>query len=76
MPINSNDPIELIVAAALDGRGIEYTHDSPLDFMCDGFCIEVKQFHSERTIRQLKGRTDVILIQGREAAHAFARMLK
>ena len=72
---NLNDPIEQIAARALDAAGIAYKHDSPLDFECEGFAIEVKQFSTERTYRQIEGRTDVILIQGREAAEAFARLI-
>lgn len=68
----ADDPIERIVADALDGAGIPYRRDAPLDFECEGFAIECKQFWSERAIRQLKGRSDVILIQGRVAAWAFA----
>jgi len=71
-----NDPIEKIVADALDAAGVKYRHDDPLDFECGGFSIEVKQFHSERAIRQLAGREDVILIQGRAAAEAFARLVR
>lgn len=71
----SEDPIEKIVREALDRAGITYLRDAPLDFECGDFAIEVKQFHSERAIRQLAGRTDVILIQGRAAANAFARLV-
>ena len=39
-----NDPVEMIVAAALDARGITYRHDAPLDFECGDFAIEVKAF--------------------------------
>ena len=70
-----NDPVEKIVAAALDARGITYRHDDPLDFECEDFAIEVKAFSTPRTERQIKDRTDVILIQGRQAAHAFAKLL-
>lgn len=70
-----NDPVEKIVAAALDARGITYRHDDPLDFECGDFAIEVKAFSTPRTERQIKDRTDVILIQGRQAAHAFANLL-
>ena len=70
------DPIEKIVCEALNSIGVTYRRDDPLDFECEGFAIEVKQFHSERTIRQLKDRTYVILVQGREAAEAFARLVR
>ena len=70
-----NDPIEKIVADALDKANVSYRHDDPLDFECDGFAIEVKQFSTERTAKQIGDRTDVILIQGRSAADAFANLL-
>ena len=70
------DPIEKIVREALDSAGVIYGRDDPLDFECGGFAVEVKQFHSERTIRQLADRTDVILVQGRAAAEAFARLVR
>ena len=69
------DPMEVIVGGALDALGIKYRKGDPLDYECDGYAIEVKQFHSERAIRQLSGREDVILIQGKAAARAFAQLL-
>jgi len=69
-------PVERIVQAALDNLGVVYEVDAPLDFECDGFAIEVKQFHSERAIKQLANRQDVILIQGWGAARAFASMCR
>ena len=69
------DPIELIVANALTQAGVSYRYDDPLDFECQGFAIEVKQFATPRTASQIGNRTDVILIQGREAANAFARLI-
>lgn len=70
------DPVEKIIREALDAKGIAYRRDDPLDFECDGFAIECKQFPSERTTRQLAGRTDVILIQGVRAAQAFAALVR
>ena len=70
-----DDPIEAIVASALDAADIAYRRDCPLDFECDGFAIEVKQFFTPRVTTQLEGRTDVILIQGRAAAEKFAKLI-
>ena len=72
----SNDPIERMVGAALLRRGIEFRHNDPLDFECDGFAVEVTQFWTRRKIKQLEGREDVIFIQGRAGAEAFVRLLE
>lgn len=69
------DPIERIIADALDRAGINYVHESagaPLDFQVGEVLIEVKQFHSDRTNRQMADHNNVIVIQGREAALWFA----
>lgn len=77
-----NDPIEKIVAGALTRAGIRFTHESeghspPLDFHLPdlGLFIEVKHFHSPRIARQMAQAENVIVIQGRGAAEAFARMI-
>ena len=72
------DPIEKIIADALDGAGISYRHESdgaPLDFAVGDVLIEVKQFHSERTNAQLSKHHNVILVQGITAACWFARSI-
>ena len=72
------DPIEQIVADALYQAGIRYGRPrTGADFTLPdhGFDIECKQFYSERAIKQLEGREDIILIQGRKAAKGFALML-
>lgn len=73
-----NDPVEAIVARALDDAGISYTRpDGTPDFKITAFNleIEVKQFYSERVIRQLEGKENIILIQGKPAASYFYRLL-
>lgn len=77
------DPIEKIVADALDARGIAYTVDGKgethgLDFRLEGIdvYVECKQFHTPRTSEQMSRVSDVIVIQGRRAAETFAEMLK
>lgn len=82
------DPVEKIVADALDAAHIRYTrperaephvpYQPTLDFhLTDlGVYIECCQFYTERKVRQLAGAAEVILIQGRRAAQAFATMLK
>lgn len=40
-----------------------------------GVFIECKQFYSERIARQMSSVHNVIVIQGKDAAHAFATMI-
>ncbi|MGO1079713.1 hypothetical protein [Inquilinus sp. CA228] len=79
-----DDPMETIIAAALDAAGIAYKHDrvdakasQGLDFYLPemDLYIEVKQFHSDRIAEQMSRAPNVIAIQGIGAAVAFARML-
>lgn len=77
------DPIEAIVASALTSAGVAFERDGantsrpPLDFYLPDFdlYIEVKQFHSDRIAGQMAKAENVIAIQGRAAALAFARMI-
>ena len=72
------DPIERIVAEGLERAGLPFLHgDHTPDFYVPSLDleIEVKQFYSPRAIRQLEGKTNIILIQGREAAEAFVKMI-
>lgn len=75
------DPCERIVAGALDAAGIAWTNDPhqarELDFYLPGLrlWIEVKQMHSPRIAEQMARAPDVIAIQGRAAAEAFARLI-
>lgn len=80
----SYDPIEATIECALLDAGIQFirdgapgNQDTGLDFLLpeSGVYIECKQFHTERSNEQLARADNVILIQGRDAAHAFARML-
>ena len=77
-----SDPIEKIVASALDKRGLQYLCDGDgetygLDFRLPDpdLCIEVKQFHSDRISEQMARTKNVIAIQGVEAAQWFARQI-
>jgi hypothetical protein len=80
----TGDPIEQIMADALAAAGIRFIHDSDdkkatkaLDFLLPdlGIFIEVKQFHSDRIAEQMSRAENVIAIQGRRAAEAFAEIL-
>ena len=79
------DPVEMIVAKALERAGVAYERDKELepgrytiDFYLPymGLWIEVCQFYTARKIEQLARLPDVILIQGRVAAEGFARLVQ
>jgi len=77
-----NDPVEQVVADALSLNGIEFTHESEnkaqgLDFYIPslGLLIECKRFHTDRIDDQVKNLTNVIVVQGMDAAHAFYQLL-
>ena len=73
-----SDPIERIIAEALDGAGISFVaNEKGLDFYLPdhGIHIEGKQFYSERAVRQMAAVESAILIQGRRAAVAFRAMI-
>lgn len=68
------DDLEKEVAKILKSKGIKFVHESykngidqRLDFYLPDFDVylEVKKFHTERTIQQLEYQRNVILIQGR-----------
>ena len=75
-----DDPVERVVALALDGAGIAWTrgdaHEGDLDIvLADGTRIECKRFHSPRIGEQMSRFPEVIAIQGMEAARRFAAMI-
>ena len=77
-----SDPIEAIIATALDARGIEYAHDGSgetngLDFWLPtlGTYIECKAYHSPRIAEQMTRTPNIIVVQGIAAAHAFAALI-
>lgn len=76
------DPIEQIIADALDNAGIAYVTDhgggnpSGLDFrIANGIEIEVKRFHSDRIAEQMSRAENVIAVQGIEAARWLAGII-
>ena len=82
MPRNITDPVEKIVARALDFHAIDFLHESEnkeqrLDFYLPkrDLFIECKQFHTDRIDDQVKGMTNVLIIQGMAAAKAFEDLL-
>lgn len=75
-----DDPVEAVIAAALDVARIAYTcerHDGQsVDFVLPtGTVIECKRFHTPRTDKQLRAHADIILVQGMGAAMTFASLL-
>lgn len=76
----TNDPIEAIIASALDDAGLLYNrhNDKNLDFFVPQLMIyiECKQFHTERISEQTKRVPNIIVIQGRHAAETFAQLVR
>lgn len=79
-----SDPVEKIVAAALDAAGILFIHESECrekeaqpDFYLPtyGVAVECKQLHTPRTMKQMEREPEIIVIQGRKAARAFASLI-
>lgn len=77
------DPMERLIADALDYAGIAYATDvgggnpSGLDFKLDnGIEIEVKRFHSPRIADQMARAPNVIAVQGKEAVEYLAEMIR
>ena len=81
------DPVEAIIAAALDRAGIAYTrpgHGSApgnpgqtLDFHLPAFdtFIECKRMATPRTESQMATVANIIVIQGIDAARALAALI-
>ena len=77
------DPMEKLIADALDEIGIAYETDfgggnpSGLDFrLHNGVEVEVKRFHSERIAEQMSRAENVIAVQGETATRFFAMLLR
>lgn len=76
------DPVEVEVRSALAIRGVDFVEEEDpraknLDFYLPDYDlhIEVKQFHSDRSNEQLRRASNIILIQGMEAARTFTYLL-
>jgi hypothetical protein len=54
-------------------KGVRYSREQRLDFYLIDFdvYIEVKQYHSDRSLDQLKSQENVILLQGVKAVNFF-----
>ena len=76
------DPLEKVLADALDVCGLTYETDfgganpSGLDFrLSNGVEIEVKRFHTPRIAEQMARSPEVIALQGERAVRFFAMIL-
>jgi hypothetical protein len=72
--IHFSDHLEKEVAEVLESKGIDFVHESEgnssnLDFYLPAYdvFIEVKQFHSDRVVKQLASKDNVIVIQGKKS---------
>lgn len=77
------DPMEKIIADALDAVGASYTTDmgggnpSGLDFrLSSGIEIEVKRFHTARIADQMSRAENVIAVQGEAAVRFLAFLIR
>ncbi len=77
LPEPITDPIERIVADALTLHHVKWRRGASADFFLPEYdtAIECKQFYSPRIARQMQHNVNVIVIQGKKAAHAFASLL-
>ena len=77
-----DDPMERIIAAALDDADIPFVpgESTPerLDFFLpvQNIHIEVKQFHSDRIAEQMSRADNVIAVQGRAAVNLLADAIR
>jgi hypothetical protein len=81
--IHFADNLEKEIAELLDIMKINYIHESvnngsSLDFYLPDFnvYIEVKQFHTDRSLRQLVSRDNIILIQGKGSVEFLKAIIK
>ena len=77
------DPMEKLIADALDVVGASYTTDmgggnpSNLDFrLASGIEIEVKRFHTPRIGEQMSRAENVIVAQGEHAVRFLAFLIR
>lgn len=77
-----SDFLEKEIASTLDNIGIKYIHESQnnkssLDFYIPkhDVYIEVKQYHTDRVLSQLRQKENVILVQGKKSLQFFKNML-
>jgi len=82
--IHYTDFLEASLGKTLETNGVDFTHESEvkhepvIDFYLPDhdIYIEVKQFYSDRIIKQLQSQQNVIVIQGRKAVDFFNKHFK
>lgn len=77
-----SDFLEEHLGKQLEFNGISFVHESQnknqgLDFYLPKYdiYIEIKQFYSERILKQLSVKDNVILLQGKKAVDLFIEMI-
>jgi hypothetical protein len=79
--IHSNDPLEVILANALQENGIDFIHESEGKYRLDFYLpkldvfVEVKRFHSDRTGTQMSLHDNIILLQGEKSVKFFVDLI-
>jgi hypothetical protein len=81
--IHFADNLEREISKLLDTMKINYIHESmnngsSLDFYLSDFnvYIEVKRFHTERSLRQLASRDNIILVQGKGSVEFLKSIIR
>lgn len=76
------DPVERVVAEALEVAGVAFVDERDpssmgLDFYLPALDthIEVKRFHTDRVLEQMKRSQNIIVIVGIDAARSFAQLI-
>lgn len=78
-PAPRTDPMERVIAAALDGAGEPYFRETNgLDFYLTNrdLYIEVKRMHSPRIAEQMSRADNVIAVQGVGAVTFMANLIR
>lgn len=79
--IHFSDSLEADIASILEALSVNFIHESEgatLDFYLPDFDvhIEIKQFYSDRIIRQMSENANVILIQGRKSLELLKNIVQ
>ncbi len=72
-----SDELEKQIGIRLNECDIKFERNQRLDFYLPdyGVYLEVKKYHSERSVSQLASQENIVLIQGKEAVTFFCRAL-
>lgn len=79
----NDDPMEQIIAQALDDAGYAYTRSidvggRSIDFhlTVTDIYVEVKRFHTPRSILQMEKVENIVVVQGERAVRALAAIIR